>query len=88
MGFKYVLIKVEDEPNGLSLVAEYQKLINLYEKNPEADHGHTIVAQIFASKDGPPYYFLSGSVLNREESKAFAEILAKRRPPNMTDNHS
>lgn len=77
MGFHEVMIEICDEREGESLIAEYYKLKKIYEQHGGKDHGYTIVAQIFGSKTGPPHYFLSGRILNPEESKAFADILAK-----------
>lgn len=82
MSFSEVLIQVDlGEPNSELLIAEYNKLERIYDEQGE-DHGHTIVAQIFASKMGPPHYFLSGRVLTPDESKAFAEILRRSKREN------
>ena len=76
MAFAFIEIEVTDE-YGEDLIQEYNKLRKLFKESGGVEHGHTIVCQMFAHKDSDRKYFLSGRVLNPEESKAFAEILAK-----------
>lgn len=73
-----VLIKVEDEPNGNALHTEFSKIQKLFDECGGDSHGQTIIAQIFGCSTGAPHYFLTGRVLDVEESKALHSLLAKK----------
>lgn len=75
MAFQYVPIKIVEGDDGASLIEEYAKLVKICEESGDVEHGHTIVAQIFAHKNSDRKFFISGRVLNEEESLAFAKIL-------------
>lgn len=76
MSFKYVPIEIVSDDGGADLIEEYAKLAKLHaETGDEAEHGHTIVCQIFAHRDSDRKFFISGRVLNKDESLALAKIL-------------
>jgi hypothetical protein len=68
-----------DTAEGADLMEEYAKLTKMFHDNGGIEHGHTIVCQIFAHKSEPTHFFLSGTILNQDESAAFAAIMAKRK---------
>ena len=76
MAFQYVEVEIVPEDDGEGLIKEYAKLAKIHaETGDEAEHGHTIVCQLFACKDSDRKFFLSGRVLGKEESLAFSKIL-------------
>ena len=79
MAFKHVEIMLnEDNLSADELIIEYEKITELYREQGD-NHGHTMVCQMFAHKDSDRKYYLSGRVLNREESDAFEAILTKNK---------
>ena len=76
MAFQYVEVEIVPTDDGEDLIKEYAKLSKIHaETGDEAEHGHTIVCQLFACKDSDRKFFISGRVLDKEESMAFSKIL-------------
>ena len=80
MSFRYVEVEIPEGTDGSELLEEYAKLVKIHEENSdEADHGHSMVCQIFACKDSGKRFFLSGRLLNKEESDGLAKLLGCER---------
>ena len=72
--FKEIEVEICNKVDGKSLIEEYAKLSKIYADLGD-EHGHTIVCQIYSHKTNRHRFFLTGRVLNVEETAAFAKIL-------------
>lgn len=76
MAFREAEIEVLKSQAGLEMIEEYEKLERLADLHGD-NHGYTFVCQVFAHKTYRDRFFLTGRVLEPEQSKALAEILKK-----------
>ena len=76
MPFREAEIEVLNTAAGAELVREYERLERMCDLHGD-NNGYAFVCQVFAHKNRRDRFFLTGRILEPEQSKAFAEILRK-----------